>query len=92
MYKLCETGKPLIPYLHADKFARINPRVICELDNNYEYIEFYDELDIPKNGEFVPQKDNCDVVIGWMPIEELQKVTIKRLFLVDKLTTFKRPF
>ena len=24
MYKLCETGKPLIPYLHADKFARIN--------------------------------------------------------------------
>ena len=51
----------------------------------YYLIELCDDLEIPENGEFVSQKDNCDVVIGWMPIEEIQKVTIYPEFLKEEI-------
>ena len=37
--------------------------------------------EIPDNGEFISQKDNCNVVIEWMPIEELQNIIIYPEFL-----------
>lgn len=37
-------------------------------------------------GEFVSQKDNCSVVLGWMPIAELKNLTVYPAFLPEKIT------
>ena len=42
-------------------------------------------MDVPENGEFVSHKDNCNVVIGWMPIEKLQEITIYPEFLKEEI-------
>ena len=47
----------------------------------YYLVHLCDGYEIPDNGEFISQKDNCNVVLGWMPIEELQNVTIYPEFL-----------
>ena len=47
----------------------------------YYLIKLCDDFEIPDNGEFVSQKDNCNVVIGWMPIDQLQNITIYPEFL-----------
>ena len=57
----------------------------------YYLIELCDGLEIPENGEFVSQKDNCDVVIGWMPIEEIQKITIYPEFLKEEIYHLNEP-
>ena len=51
----------------------------------YYLIELCDSSEIPDNGEFVSHKDNCDVVIGWMPIEEIQNVVIYPEFLKKEI-------
>lgn len=51
----------------------------------YFQIEICGDLEIPENGEFVPQKDNYDVVIGWMPIEKIQNITIYPEFLKEEI-------
>lgn len=51
----------------------------------YYLIELCDGFEIPDTGEFVSQKDNCNVVIGWMPIEQIQKVTIYPEFLKEEI-------
>ena len=51
----------------------------------YYLIELCGDLQIPENGEFVPQKDNDNVVIGWMPMEEIQRVTIYPEFLKEEI-------
>lgn len=57
----------------------------------YYLVELLDDLGIPENGEFVSQKDNCDVVIGWMPIEEVQNVTIYPTFLKEEIHHLNGP-
>ena len=57
----------------------------------YYRIELWDGSDIPKKGEFVSQKDNCDVALEWMPIEELQKVTIYPAFLKEEIYRLNGP-
>ena len=57
----------------------------------YYLIELCDDLEIPENGEFVSQKDNCDVVIGWMPIEDIQKITIYPEFLKEEIYHLNEP-
>ena len=57
----------------------------------YYLIELCDELEIPENGEFVSQKDNYDVVIGWMPIEDIQQVTIYPEFLKKEIYHLDEP-
>ena len=42
----------------------------------YYMIEICEGSDIPDIGEFVSHKDNCNVVLGWIPVEELTDVTI----------------
>lgn len=37
----------------------------------YYLIQLADESDIPDTGEFESNKDNCNVVLGWMPIKKL---------------------
>ena len=51
----------------------------------YYHVELCEGYDIPDKGEFVSQKDNCDVVIGWMPIEQLQNVIIYPEFLKTEI-------
>lgn len=51
----------------------------------YYEIELANGTDIPDCGEFVSQKDNCNVVLGWLPIEALSKVTIYPSFLPEKI-------
>lgn len=57
----------------------------------YYLIELCGDLEIPENGEFVSQKDNCNVVIGWMPVEEIQKVTIYPEFLKKEIYHLNEP-
>ena len=51
----------------------------------YYLIEVCNGFVIPDKGEFVSQKDNCNVVIGWMPIDQIQNVTIYPEFLKDEI-------
>lgn len=51
----------------------------------YYLIELTNGSDIPDTGEFVSHKDNCNVVIGWMPIEEIQNVIIYPEFLKKEI-------
>ena len=51
----------------------------------YYLIEVCNRAEIPDNGEFISQKDNCNVVIGWIPLEQLQNVTIYPEFLKKEI-------
>ncbi len=42
-------------------------------------------------GEFVSHKDNCHVVIGWMPIDKLNDVKIYPEFLKKKIYELDSP-
>jgi ADP-ribose pyrophosphatase YjhB (NUDIX family) len=41
--------------------------------------------------EFVSQKDNCNVVLGWIGIEEIQNTTIYPDFLKKEIFNLKEP-
>ena len=51
----------------------------------YYRIELTEDSDIPDTGEFVSHKDNCDVLLGWMPIERLADVTIYPEFIREQI-------
>ncbi len=51
----------------------------------YYLINLCDETDIPDNGEFVSQKDNCSVVLGWVSLEKIKSLTIYPSFLKEKI-------
>ena len=51
----------------------------------YYLIHLCDDTDIPDNGEFVSQKDNCNVVLGWIPLHKLNSLTIYPSFLKEKI-------
>lgn len=57
----------------------------------YYLIELNDNSDIPDTGVFVSHKDNCNVVIGWMPIEEIQNVTIYPEFIKEEIYQLDGP-
>ena len=57
----------------------------------YYLIELCGELNIPENGEFVSHKDNCDVVLGWLPIDELKNVTVYPAFLKEEIYRLNGP-
>ena len=61
----------------------------------YYLIELCDGSDIPNISEFVPHKDNCNVLIGWVPIEQLNIITIYPEFLkneIDRLNDLPKHF
>lgn len=58
----------------------------------YYLIELCNGSDIPYGGEFVSQKDNCDVLLGWMPIVGLKDVVIYPKFLKKKIFETDAPF
>jgi ADP-ribose pyrophosphatase YjhB (NUDIX family) len=51
----------------------------------YYLISLCNDTDIPDNGEFVSQKDNCNVILGWIPLTELKPLTIYPSFLKEKI-------
>ena len=57
----------------------------------YYLIELNDDSEIFDIGEFVSHKDNCNVVIGWMPIEDIQNVTIYPEFLKREIYHLDEP-
>lgn len=57
----------------------------------YYLIELCEGSDIPDVGEFVSHKDNCNVMIGWMPIDRLEDVIIYPEFLKKKIFELDSP-
>ncbi len=51
----------------------------------YFLIEESDGFEIPDVGEFVSHKDNCNVVIGWMDIDQIQNIVIYPEFLKNEI-------
>ncbi len=51
----------------------------------YYLIEEAEGFEIPDNEEFVSHKDNCNVVIGWLDIEEISDITIYPEFLKEEI-------
>ena len=51
----------------------------------YYLVELCNDSAIPDNDEFVSHKDNYNVVIGWMPIEEIQNVIIYPEFIKNEV-------
>lgn len=57
----------------------------------YYSVKLCENEEIPDMGEFVSQKDNCNVVLGWMPIEELNNITIYPDFLKKEIHELNEP-
>ena len=57
----------------------------------YYLIELADGSDIPDTGEFVSHKDNCNVVLGWMSIEQLADFTIYPDFIKETIYELDAP-
>lgn len=57
----------------------------------YFLINLNDSSDIPDTGEFVSHKDNCNVLIGWMSIEEIQNITIYPEFIKTEIYHLDEP-
>lgn len=57
----------------------------------YYLIELSDGFDIPGTEEFVSHKDNCNVVLGWMPIEKLGDVIIFPDFIKETIYELDAP-
>lgn len=51
----------------------------------YFLIDECSNLELPDSEEFVPHKDNCDVLIGWIPIEKLKNIIIYPKFLKQEI-------
>ena len=41
------------------------------------------------SGTFTPQKDNPNVVFGWLPLSELDNITIYPAFIKDEIFNLK---
>ncbi len=42
----------------------------------YYLVDFIGYSSIPITDEFISQMDNCNVVLGWMPLDELKNITL----------------
>ena len=51
----------------------------------YYLIDFSDDANTIKLNEFISQKDNCSVILGWVPIEELKNLTVYPTLLKDEI-------
>ena len=57
----------------------------------YYLIELVNDTVISDSGEFVSHKDNCNVVIGWIPIEKIQDIIIYPEFLKKEINNLDKP-
>lgn len=51
----------------------------------YYLISLVHDSDIPDNGEVVFQKDNCNVLLTWIPLNSINHLTIFPPFLKEKI-------
>lgn len=63
------------------KSAEINHHVIAF----YYLVDVLDDSYISQCDEFVSQKDNCNIMLGWIPIEEIKNITIYPTFLKEEI-------
>lgn len=56
-------------------------------------LSFYYLIDgeIPDNGTFISHKDNGNIEVGWLPIEEIQNITIYPEFLKQEIYHLDSP-
>lgn len=57
----------------------------------YYLIEECEGFEIPDNGEFVSHKDNCHVLLGWLPIDGIRNVMIYPEFLKEEIYHLDEP-
>lgn len=55
----------------------------------YYLIDLCKDNDIHVDTDFISQKDNCNVLLGWLPIEKLSSITIYPSFIKDKIFDIK---
>lgn len=55
----------------------------------YYLTDLCKDNDIPDDVDFISQKDNCNVLLGWLPIEKLSSITIYPSFIKDKIFDIK---
>lgn len=51
----------------------------------YYLIELASDIDIPDTEEFVSQKDNCNILLKWLSLEDLKNISIYPSFLPEKV-------
>ncbi len=51
----------------------------------YYLVNLCENSSIPNLGEFFPQKDNCNVVLGWISLDKLKNLTVYPSFLKEKI-------
>lgn len=51
----------------------------------YYLIDLCEGSEIPDENEFISHKDNCNVLIGWMPVDEIRNVIIYPEFLIKEI-------
>lgn len=56
----------------------------------YYLIDFYDNS-IFHQDEFVSQKDNCNIILGWLPINELNNIIIYPEFIKNEIYNLDGP-
>ena len=57
----------------------------------YYSISLTNEASIPDRGKAVPQKDNSDVVLEWLPLDMLHRITIFPAFLKKEVYHLEEP-
>ncbi|MBQ3550448.1 MAG: NUDIX domain-containing protein [Clostridia bacterium] len=56
----------------------------------FYYLVELENFDItPDSGTFTPQKDDPNVVFGWLPLSELDNITIYPTFIKDEIYSLK---
>ena len=56
----------------------------------YYLIDFFDDQ-IFECDEFVSQKDNCNIVLGWLPVNELKNIIIYPDFVKEEIYKLDEP-
>lgn len=56
----------------------------------YYLIDFLDDT-IFEREDFISQKDNCNIVLGWYPVEKLKEIIIYPDFIKEELHNLDQP-
>ena len=57
----------------------------------YYLVKLCNDAGLPETDAFVPHRDNANVEIGWMPLEQLQEVVIYPAFLKQTIHQLDGP-
>ena len=77
--------------IHASRWRNVPFFRTVRRKRTVYYYLIDDNSVIPDTGEFTSHKDNCNVVLGWMPIEEIQNVIIYPEFLKNEISHLDEP-